>query len=323
MDVTLANFEDDVIATSMHTPVLVDFWAPWCAPCKSLGPLLEKVELAYAGRFKLVKIDSDQEQQLSAAFGVRSLPTCILVVGGQPVDGFAGAIPESQIKEFLDKHLPPAEPLLGDAPLDAEPAADSLDALLATGDTATALAQLAQILAQEPGNEDNRFRYAQLLISAGELDAAQAALVPVLAQIPPLLRFESLQQWLQAVRFASTDAQGAWDMAQFDEKIALNKRDFETRFAKSQVLMARSEWTAALDELLEIVQRDKKWNFEAARKNFVAILELLTPPQPKAGLAISNKTAGGIELAGKTTIAVDPQVALVSQYRRRLGMALN
>src|SRR6476659_9782303 len=108
IDVTLANFEQEVVATSMTTPVLIDFWAPWCGPCKSLGPILEKVEVAYGGRFKLVKIDSDQEQQLGAAVGIRSIPTCILMMNGQPVDGFAGALPEGKIREFLDKHVPPA-----------------------------------------------------------------------------------------------------------------------------------------------------------------------------------------------------------------------
>lgn len=323
IDVTLANFDDEVIAASMHTPVLVDFWAPWCAPCKALGPVLEKVETAYAGRFKLVKIDSDQEQQIGAAFGIRSIPTCILLIGGQPVDGFTGALPEGQIKAFLDKNLPEAGPLPDEATGNAQ-ASDDAQALLEAGDSQAALAQLAQKLAQEPGNDEARFHYAQLLIELGELETARTAIAPRLAQIPAVLRFESLQLWLEAVQFAETDAQGDWEIAQFDEKIALNKRDFDTRFAKSRVLMARGEWTAAMDELLEIVQRDKKWQQEAARKNMVAILELLSPPpQPKANPMLGAKTAGGIELAGKTAVALDPQAALVSTYRRRLGMALN
>ena len=111
INVTVANFEAEVIEASMHTPVLVDFWATWCGPCKVIGPILEKVEAEYGGRFKLVKIDSDQEQQLAAAFGIRSIPTCVLMVNGQPVDGFMGAVPEGQIKAFLDKHLPSEDEL--------------------------------------------------------------------------------------------------------------------------------------------------------------------------------------------------------------------
>ena len=109
IDVTIENFENEVIAASMQQPVLLDFWAPWCGPCKVIGPILEKLETEYAGRFKLVKIDSDQEQQLAGAFGVRSIPTVILLMNGQPVDGFMGAMPEGQVRQFLDKHLPPVE----------------------------------------------------------------------------------------------------------------------------------------------------------------------------------------------------------------------
>ena len=320
INVTVANFEEEVITASMTVPVLLDFWAPWCGPCKSLGPILEKVEIAYAGRFKLVKIDSDQEQQLGTAFGIRSIPTCILMINGQPVDGFTGALPEGKIKEFLDKHLPEGDALAEEAD-DAEGQEP-----LQVEDAAAALTRLLETLSTNPANDDARYDYARLLIETGDLDSADQALAPTLTAIPKQLRFEALLQWTAALRFAQTDAMGAWPVAQFDEKIALNKRDFDTRLGKSRVLMARGEWTAAMDELLEIVMRDKKWSEEAPRKIFVAILELMTPAKPKAAKAGSDgtgKSAGGIELAGQVAIQQDPQAALVSSYRRKLSMTLN
>jgi putative thioredoxin len=317
IDVTVQNFEAEVIEASMSQPVLVDFWAAWCGPCRSLGPVLEKLEDDYAGRFKLVKINSDEEQQLASAFGIRSLPTCILMMGGKPVDGFMGALPEGQVRQFLDKHLPSEDAL------QAEATADEAEALLEAGDTQAALAKLADALAADPSNDDARFDYIRLLIATGGFEEAEAALEEPLRREPKVLRFEALRQWLDALKFVERDERGNWSLDQFDAKIAENKRDFDTRLAKARVLIAEGEYAAAMDELLEIVMRDKAWNDQVPRKTVVALLELLTPPAPKADPAAAGQSAGGIALTGKTAAQQDPQAELVSAYRRKLSMALN
>jgi putative thioredoxin len=294
----------------------VDFWAPWCGPCKSLGPILERVETAYAGRFKLVKIDSDQEQQLAQAFGIKSIPTCVLLMNGQPVDGFMGALPEGQVKQFLDKHLP------AEGALPTQAAAQEAQPQQEASDAGSARAELEHALASNPGNDDARFDLVKLLIGEGELPEAAALLAPAMARIPVPLRFEAQTQWLNALEFVTTDPRGQWDLDQFDALIAQNKRDFEARFAKSRLLIAIGQWEAAMDELLEIIMRDKKWDDEAPRKTFVALLELMTPPKPKTQDA-TGKSAGGIELMGKAAMQEDPLQAMISSYRRKLSMALN
>ena len=317
IDVTLENFDAEVVAASSTVPVLVDFWAPWCGPCKVIGPLLEKVEAEYAGRFKLVKIDSDQQQELSQAFGIRSIPTCVLMVNGKPADGFMGALPESKIKEFLDKHIP------SEAEVEAQEEAEDAQALVAAGDPQAALHKLHSALTVNPGNDDARYDYVKLLIENDMLDDAEAALAPALAEIPRQLRFDALKHFLDAIKFVVADERGAWAPAQFDALIATNKRDFDTRLAKARVFMVGGDWTGAMDELLEIIMRDKAWGDAVPRKTFVAILELLTPPKPKIDPATVGKSAGGIELAGKAGAELDPQAQLVATYRRKLSMALN
>jgi putative thioredoxin len=294
MDVTVANFEEEVIAASMTTPVLIDFWAPWCGPCKSLGPILEKVEVAYEGRFKLVKIDSDQEQQLGAAFGIRSIPTCILMVEGKPVDGFQGALPEGKVKEFLDKHLPPAE----EKPPEEEPA-------LADATPEEALAKLQADVAKDPANEAARFELVKALLLGGDTDAAKVAFAPVIAQTTVVRRFDSLKRMMDATDFVSASAQSAMDTAEFDAKIAVNKRDFDARFDKARWHMAHQQWTAALDELLDILMRDKTWSEDKARKTYIAILDIMEAPKPKV--------ADG---------QIPPDDPVVATYRRRLSSVI-
>ena len=317
INVTIENFETEVVAASATVPVLVDFWAPWCGPCKVIGPVLEKVELEYEGRFRLVKIDSDAQQELSQAFGIRSIPTCVLMVDGKPVDGFMGAKSEGEIKAFLDKHVPSAEAV------EAQEEAEDAQALIAAGDPQAALHKLHSALTVNPGNDDARYDYVKLLIEHDMLEDAEGALAPALAEIPRQLRFEALGQFLDAIQFVMADPRGSWTAEQFDVLIAANKRDFDTRLAKARVLMVGGEWTAAMDELLEIIMRDKAWGEALPRKTFVAILEILSPPKPKVDPLAAGKTAGGIEIAGKSQAALDPQAQLVAAYRRKLSMALN
>ncbi|HAU58326.1 MAG TPA: thioredoxin [Comamonadaceae bacterium] len=296
MDITVENFEAEVVAASMNVPVLVDFWAPWCGPCKSLGPVLEKLETDYAGRFKLAKIDSDQEQQLAAMFGIRSIPTCVLLMNGQPVDGFTGALPEGKVREFLDKHVPSVEEV--QAEVEEEQALDAL----AEGDTDTALEKLQHAVATDPANDDARFDYVKLLLQLGREDDAKVAFAPVIAKAPGSRKLGALKAWMDALDFVAVGALGTDAGAQFDVKIAANKRDFEARFGRARWLMAQQRWQDAMDELLEILMRDKSWNEEAARKTYVAILEIIEPPKAKV--------ADG---------QIPPEDPLVATYRRRLS----
>ncbi len=295
IDATIQNFEDEVIQASMTTPVLVDFWAPWCGPCKSLGPILEKLEVAYEGRFKLVKIDSDQEQQLAQAFGIRSIPTCVLLVGGKPVDGFQGALPEGKVREFLDKHVPPA---LEEEPLEELPA-EPLSA-------DEQMLALQDAVAKEPANDTVRFDYLKALMQAGRDDDAKVAFAPVIAKVGLNRQFDAIQRWMHArdvaMQSGAAQAISKSAMADFDAKIATNKRDFEARFGRTQLLMAHSRWTEAMDELLDILMRDKTWADDTARKTYVAILEIITPPVVKV--------ADG---------QIPPQDPTVATYRRRLS----
>ena len=296
INVSAENFEAEVIEASTMTPVLIDFWAPWCGPCKVIGPLLEKVEKEYAGRFKLVKVDSDQEQELSQAFGIRSIPTCVLLIDGKPVDGFMGAVPEGQLKAFLDKNLPEGDVMeaevtgveLGDAPADDDPAA--------------VREALHQAMLKNPDNDDARFDYVKLLLQRGHTADAKAAFAPAAAKTTQVRKLDALQRWMAAIEFSAAAGEPTRAVAGFDAKVATNKRDFEARFGKAQVLIAGQSWTQAMDELLEILMRDKSWSEELARKTYIAILDIIEPPK--------------VKVADGQIPPVDPVVAT---YRRRLS----
>jgi putative thioredoxin len=263
-DATTEGFETDVIQASLDTPVLVDLWAEWCGPCKSLGPILEKLAAEYNGAFRLAKIDVDAEQQLAAMFGVRSIPTVILISGGQVVDGFAGALPEGQIREFLTKH--------GVAPAEA---VDEAEAEVAAPETAAdAINRLQQAIAAEPDRAELKLDLALALMRAGQVTSARAELDALPANLATDARAVRLASQLEL----AGALEGAPSMAELRERVETNDSDWEARDLLGVRLLIEGEPAAGLDQFLDILKRQRDWQDGQAKKRLLAAFATIDDP---------------------------------------------
>ena len=263
IDVNELTFEDEVVRASYTQPVLVDFWAPWCGPCRMLGPALERVELELDGQIRLVKINSDENQQLSARFRVRSIPQVMLFRDGQAVDSFVGARPEGQIRSFLAPHLPRP----GDDQVRA--AREALQA----GRRDEAASAFATALAINPAQDAVRAEYVRLLASMGRVGEAVTAFEPLKAAARSDLALAAVGQLLEAA--AAIESSGTSASLEAELREALTRSDSPgDRLRLAQWLLLAERWQEAMDELLVIIGRDRSFKDDAARKAMLAAFEL-------------------------------------------------
>jgi putative thioredoxin len=257
-----ANFETEVLQASLTTPVLVDFWATWCGPCKTLGPILEKLAGEYGGAFKLAKIDCDKEQQLAGMFGVRSIPTVVLIRDGQILDGFAGALPESQVREFLSKHqITPATKL--ETPAMQNVVDESPHAPREAPHAA--VARLRDAVEAEPDKPELRLELALAQARAGDINAAKRALETLPAQLEADDRAKALQAYVDLAQALTGTAASGELMARIEN----DPKDFAARDALGVRLLLGGDPADAMEQFLAILQADRGWNEGLARKRLL------------------------------------------------------
>jgi putative thioredoxin len=264
-EVTTASFRADVIAASAAQPVLVDFWAPWCGPCKQLAPALEKAVADSGGKVALVKMNIDDHPQVAGQLGIQSIPAVIAFDKGQPVDGFVGALPESQVRGFIERLVGP----LGAA---AEALIAEAEAATAAADPAGAAALYARVLTEDESNLKAIAGLAKLHIEAGDLDQAKGVLSMAPALAPGQGADPAIAAALTALHVAEQSA-AVGDLAPLEQAVAADPGNHQARFDLALALNAEGRRDEAADNLLAIVKRERQWNDEAARKQLLQFFE--------------------------------------------------
>ncbi|MDQ0141687.1 thioredoxin [Cupriavidus necator] len=260
-DVTLQNFETEVIDASRVAPVLVDFWAPWCGPCRTLGPMLERLEAEADGQWKLVKVNVDENQELAAHFGVRSIPHVVAIADGQAVDQFVGVLPESGLREFLGRLAP------GQA---RSPLAEAL-ALAAAGNREGAETLFADAIAADPEADAARLAYIGFLLDGNAIERATAEFAALSPRAAQEDGYSALRTRIEAIE----NAAGLPDEATLANRIGANPRDLAARRDLARLMIARQQYEPALEQLLEIVRADRGFEDDIGRKTMLSVFEML------------------------------------------------
>ena len=273
-DASLATFAADVLDASMQSPVIVDFWAPWCGPCKQLTPLLERAVTEAKGKVRLVKVNIDENPEIAQQLRIQSIPTVYAFRNGQPVDGFMGAIPESQVKTFIQGLIAGADPGAAEPQgPDIEGALSLATQALAAHDLSTAAHILGEILQEEPGHPKAVAGLARCYLESGDVERAKKTL----GLVRPDGQSDEAIRAIEAEVALKERAMSAGDVGPLKARVAANPADLEARFQLATVLDAKGAREEAITELLEIVRRDRKWNEEAAKKQLLTLFEAMGP----------------------------------------------
>lgn len=274
-DVTEADFMEKVVEASKEVPVIVDFWAPWCGPCKTLGPALEEAVQKARGAVKMAKVNIDESQMIAGQLRIQSIPTVYAFWNGQPVDGFQGAVPPSEIQSFIDRVVKAAG---GDASGGLDEAVAAAEDMLTEGAAADAAQTFAAILQEDPQNAAAYGGLARAHIAMDDLDQAEAILNGAPIEISTKPELEAAHAQLDLARKATN----AGPVDELKARVEADPDDHQARLDLAQALHAKGEVQEAVDQLLELFRRDREWNDGAAKQLLFTIFEALPPQDPIA-----------------------------------------